>query len=172
MRRHRRWIVGITSCAVALVVVLGAGALFGLPTLSEKSSSEGGEPGPRQVVTAGEGWEAIGWAERDGSDGPACMALRVGGQEVAGQCGYRETPEQPGYSPSVGRLPDGRQVVFGPVPANIATAVLALPDGQRRPVPTESVRDLPGRFFAVAVSAAPPDVPVQLLDAEGQDIAV
>lgn len=134
MRRHRRWIAGITSCAVALVIVLGAGALFGLPTLPSWSSfGSDSEPGPRHTVTAGEGWEAVGWAEQDGSDRPACMALRVGGQEVSGQCGYRVTPEQPGYSPSVGQLPDGRQVVFGPVPANTATALIALPNGQRRP---------------------------------------
>lgn len=173
MRAHRRrWIAGITSCAVALVVVLAAGALFGLLGLPERSSSGGGDPRPRLVVTAGEGWETVGWAGRDGSDGPACMALRVGGQEVSGQCGYRETPEQPGYSPSVGRLPDGRQVVFGPVPANVATAVLALPNGQRRSVPTESVRELPGRFFSVAVAAAPPHVPVRLLDAAGREAPI
>lgn len=169
MLQHRRWIAGIASCAVALVLALAAGALFGLP---DWSSSGGGAPGPRQIVAAGESWEAVGWAERDGSDGPACMALRVGGQEVSGQCGYRETPEQPGYSPSMGRLPDGGQVVFGPVPANIATAVLALPNGQRRPVATESVRDLPGRFFSVAVDAAPPDVPVHLLDGAGREVPI
>ncbi len=173
MRRQRPWLVGIASCAVALVVVLGAGALLGLPALPDWSSSgtSNDAPAPRQLVAAGEGWEAVGWAERDGSDGPACMALRVGGQEVSGQCGYRVTPEQPGYSPSVGRIPDGRQVVFGPVPANTATAVIALPDGQRRPVPTESVRGLPGRFFSVAVSAAP-DASVRLLDAAGHEVAV
>ncbi len=150
---------------VAFLVITFGGCIVGLAL----------RPGPDEpdeasdaVALATDESAAKGWTLRGRTDeaGEPCTELFEGGKLRTGQCGFGAGR----YQATSAVLDDGRVVIFGPVPDEVARVRLRLEDGSRPSVATRTADGFAGRFFVYESDGVADRGPTELLDESGAEV--
>jgi len=148
---------------VAFVVITVGGCVVGLALRPGPD-----DPSDAAVVLASDESAAKVWTLRGRTDeaGDPCTELFVGERLLSGQCGFGTGR----YRATSATLDDGRVVIFGPVPEEVARVRLRLENGSRPSLETRTTDGFAGRFFVYESDGVADRGPTELLDESGSEV--
>jgi hypothetical protein len=150
---------------VGFVVITFGGCIVGLAL---RPGPDDPEETSGAVVLAADESAAKVWTLRARTDeaGDPCTELFVDGELRTGQCGFGTGR----YRATSAPLDDGRVVIFGPVPEEVARVRLRLEDGSRPSAVTRTAEGFAGRFFVYESDGVADRGPTMLLDESGAEV--